>query len=184
MLKRTLDLFCSGMGLLLLLPVFLIISILVMLDGGSPFYTQKRIGRHNKPFQMIKFRSMIKNAENLGGYSTTTNDKRITKVGKYIRRTSVDEIPQLINVLKGDMSLIGPRPNVLEQKKLYKEDDWNLRHSIRPGITGLAQSTLRSSATEDQRLALDLEYVQKQNFKLDLMIIWQTIKQIIRKGGN
>lgn len=127
---------------------------------------------------------MVINAESLGGYSTADCDPRITPIGRFIRRTSLDELPQLLNVLVGDMSIVGPRPDVPAQRSFYTEDEWMVRHSIRPGITGLAQSTMRSEATKEQRKAMDLEYANNASLALDARIILMTIKQIIFKGGN
>ncbi|EPK4062881.1 sugar transferase, partial [Morganella morganii] len=106
------------------------------------------------------------------------------RIGKYLRRSSIDELPQLINVLKGDMSLVGPRPNVLSQKELYQPQDWDKRNTVLPGITGLAQASIRSDGTPEQRLELDLFYVNNMSFLFDMKIILMTIKQIIKKGGN
>jgi lipopolysaccharide/colanic/teichoic acid biosynthesis glycosyltransferase len=133
---------------------------------------------------MWKFRSMVINAESLGGYSTADRDPRITPIGRFIRKTSLDELPQLLNVLFGEMSIVGPRPDVPAQRSLYTEEEWMVRHSVRPGITGLAQSTLRSEATTEQRKAMDLEYAKNVSFALDVRIILMTIRQVVFKGGN
>jgi len=127
---------------------------------------------------------MIVNAEKIGGHSTLDNDSRITPIGRLIRKSSIDEVPQLINVLKGEMSLVGPRPDLLKQKDEYSDEEWLKRLSVKPGITGLAQATLRSSATPEQRKKLDLDYVEKQSMCLDLLIISLTFKQVIFRGGN
>ena len=127
---------------------------------------------------------MVINAESLGGYSTADRDPRITAIGRFIRRTSLDELPQLLNVLFGEMSIVGPRPDVPAQRSLYTDDEWTVRHSVRPGITGLAQSTLRSEATTEQRKAMDLEYAKNVSFALDVRIILMTIRQVVFKGGN
>jgi lipopolysaccharide/colanic/teichoic acid biosynthesis glycosyltransferase len=127
---------------------------------------------------------MVVNAEKLGGYSTLDNDSRITPVGRFIRRSSIDELPQLINVLKGEMSIVGPRPDVLKQKSEYSDEEWLKRLSVKPGITGLAQATLRSSATPEQRKRLDLDYVEQQSMWLDIKVIILTLKQVVFRGGN
>lgn len=184
-MKRLLDIVCSLIGLLLLLPIFLLITLLIYIDDpGSIFYQQKRIGKNGQVFKIIKFRSMKADADKVGPYFTTENDLRITTVGRILRRTSLDELPQLLNVLLGEMSLVGPRPNVEQQRELYTKEEWKVRNSVQPGITGLAQATLRSNASEKERTALDLEYVSKSSFIFDLKIILLTIKQVILKGGN
>ena len=133
---------------------------------------------------MLKFRSMVKNAASIGPYFTSANDPRITRVGRFIRRTSLDELPQLINVLLGDMSLVGPRPDVPAQRSLYTEADWVQRCSVRPGITGLAQALYRSTSTEAQRLEADLRYTREASLWLDLKICWWTVQRLGGKGAN
>jgi lipopolysaccharide/colanic/teichoic acid biosynthesis glycosyltransferase len=133
---------------------------------------------------MYKFRSMVRNAAAIGPFNTAAADPRITRVGRFIRRTSLDELPQLLNVLKGDMSLVGPRPDVPLQRSLYNEADWAERCSVRPGITGLAQVVLRSEGTEDQRRELDLRYVREQSVWLDLKIMAWTVGRLTGKGSN
>jgi lipopolysaccharide/colanic/teichoic acid biosynthesis glycosyltransferase len=133
---------------------------------------------------MYKFRSMVRNAAAIGPYYTASDDPRVTTVGRFLRRSSIDELPQLLNVLMGDMSLVGPRPDVPVQRPLYNDGDWAQRCSVRPGITGLAQALLRSEATESQRLALDLRYAREHNFWLDLRIIAWTLGRATGRGGN
>ena len=172
-------------AILILMPLLLIIAAIIRLqDGGPSLFSQQRVGKDGRIFRMLKFRSMVINAESLGGFSTADRDPRITPVGRFIRRTSLDEVPQLLNVLVGDMSIVGPRPDVPAQRGLYTEDEWMLRHSVHPGITGLAQATMRSEATKEQRKAMDLEYAKNVSFALDVRIILMTIKQVIFKGGN
>lgn len=184
-MKRLFDFFSSFVGLFLLLPVFLLTSIIILIDDFGPiFYKQQRVGLNGKFFGMYKFRSMKVNADKIGPYFTSSNDPRITKFGKFLRRSSIDELPQLLNVLFGHMSIVGPRPNVPQQEELYTVDSWEKRNSVRPGITGLAQSINRSGASEKEREHLDLEYVEKANFLFDLKIIIMTIKQVAMKGGN
>lgn len=179
-MKRIFDVLCSLIALIPLSPLFLIISILIKIESKGPiFFRQERVGKNGKTFRLYKFRSMVVNADKTGPYFTTINDNRITKVGKFIRATSLDELPQIINVLVGEMSLVGPRPDVPAQKELYKEEEWIERHKVKPGITGLAQATLRSSATMDKRTELDIQYVRSCNLLMDLKIIWWTIKQLI-----
>lgn len=163
----------------------IIVALAVYLqDRGPIFFVQKRTGLNGSEFGMFKFRSMCIDAELKGGYSTLDGDPRITTIGRLIRRTSLDELPQIINVIKGDMSIVGPRPDVPAQKTLYQVEEWTLRHQVRPGITGLAQATLRSVATPDQRKEMDLKYARGASLALDLKIIALTCKQILIKGGN
>jgi len=183
-MKRVFDIIASLVALVIFSPAFIIVSLVIKVDGGPILFMQKRVGKNGILFSIYKFRSMVINAEKLGGYSTSENDKRITKVGTFIRKTSLDEIPQLINVLKGEMTLVGPRPDVPAQKNEYSDAQWAKRNSVTPGITGLAQATLRSKATWQQRYDLDIEYIEKSSFFYDLWIILLTIKQVFLKGGN
>ncbi len=182
--KRLFDILISVFALLLLLPAFLVIAVSIKLDSpGAIFFRQTRVGRGGRPFGMLKFRSMVQDAEKRGGYSTIQGDPRITRLGRFLRRSSIDELPQLLNVLMGDMSLVGPRPDVPAQRVGYSEEEWQVRHKVRPGITGLAQATVRSQAKTGQRKALDLEYVAKASFWFDLKILARTVKQILGKGS-
>jgi lipopolysaccharide/colanic/teichoic acid biosynthesis glycosyltransferase len=184
-MKRLTDIFLAGLALLVMSPFMLIVALAVYLhDRGPVFFKQRRVGLGGAEFGMYKFRSMTVDAESRGGYSTADGDPRITPVGRFIRRTSLDELPQIINVLMGDMSIVGPRPDVPAQKQLYREDEWALRNSVRPGITGLAQATLRSEATTEQRKELDLAYAKTSSMFLDMKIITMTFKQVLTKGGN
>ena len=163
------------------------LSVMLLIACGDPgpvFFRQVRVGRHGAPFGMYKFRSMVVDAERRGGHATADGDPRITRVGAFIRRTSLDELPQLINVLAGDMSLVGPRPDVPAQQADYSLHEWQLRCAVKPGITGLAQATTRSAATQQERTAMDLRYVSEASMALDLKIIGMTIKQVLGKGGN
>lgn len=184
-MKRLIDIAFALMALLLLAPVLGLCALAVAFESGWPvLYCQTRVGLGGQPFNMLKFRSMVKNADALGSYMTQANDARITRVGRFIRRTSLDELPQIINVLRGDMSLVGPRPDVPLQKALYAPGDWAQRCSVRPGITGLAQAVIRSEATPDQRLALDLRYVQESSVWFDLKIMLWTLRRLSGKGSN
>lgn len=184
-MKRLMDLSLSLLALLLLSPLMALTAIAVALESGLPvLFVQRRLGLGGREFGMYKFRSMVKDASSLGPYFTVDGDPRITRVGRLIRRTSIDELPQLLNVLKGEMSLVGPRPDVPEQRKLYGDDDWALRCSVRPGITGLAQALLRSEGTEQQRLALDLRYAREASVWLDLRILAWTVGRLSGKGSN
>ncbi|WP_067587596.1 sugar transferase [Endozoicomonas ascidiicola] len=184
-MKRLFDLLVSLAAIICALPILLITAVAIKLDSkGGVLFKQARIGLNGKHFSIYKFRSMVIGAARSGPYFTEANDRRITRVGAFIRRTSLDELPQILNVLQGDMSIVGPRPNVPEQEKEYANNQWVKRNSVKPGITGLAQATLRSQATPEQRTALDLEYVDKNSMGMDLRIILMTVKQILSKGGN
>jgi lipopolysaccharide/colanic/teichoic acid biosynthesis glycosyltransferase len=183
--KRLLDIVLALLALLLLSPLLLATALAIALDSGLPvLFRQTRVGRHGHAFGMLKFRSMVNDAAAVGPYYTSADDPRITRVGRFIRRTSLDELPQLFNVLMGDMSLVGPRPDVPAQRSLYSEQDWSQRCSVRPGITGLAQALYRSDSTEVQRLEADLRYVRDASLWLDLKIIWWTLRRIGGQGSN
>ena len=184
-MKRLIDIGLSLLALLVLSPILLGAALAVFIDSGAPvFFKQIRVGAGGLLFGMFKFRSMRQGAETTGPYFTQDNDVRITRVGKFIRRTSIDELPQLINVLLGDMSLVGPRPDVPAQQALYSADEWQQRCSVRPGITGLAQALIRSVGTHQDRLALDLRYTREQSAWLDIKIMWLTLARLNGKGGN
>lgn len=183
--KRLFDFLTSLFAIAVLaLPMAAVALAVRLQDGGPIYFRQQRVGQSGRIFQILKFRSMAINAEQLGGFETAAQDPRITPIGRFIRRTSLDELPQLFNVLRGEMSIVGPRPDVPAQRARYKPEEWIKRHSVRPGITGLAQATLRSEATLEQRKALDLEYVTNISLKRDIAIIIMTIKQVIYRGGN
>ncbi|MBC7718637.1 MAG: sugar transferase [Chitinophagaceae bacterium] len=184
-MKRLLDLVVSLAALLLLSPVLLGAAVAVVWGSGWPiFYRQQRVGRGGQTFGMLKFRSMHKDADAVGPYFTAANDARITPVGRFLRRTSIDELPQIINVLMGDMSLVGPRPDVPAQQPLYSSADWVRRCSVLPGITGLAQVKGRSECTFAQRLAFDLQYVSNSTVWLDVKILTATVIQLRRTQSN
>lgn len=184
-MKRIFDFIVSFYSVLLLIPFFILIGVAIKLDSKGPvLFKQKRVGYLGNPFFIFKFRSMVQNSENIGPYYTQANDPRVTSVGRFLRRTSLDELPQLLNVILGNMSLVGPRPNVFAQRKDYTQEEWDKRNSVKPGITGLHQATLRSNSTLEQRKKIDLEYVDNHSFFFDLKIILLTVKQIVLKGGN
>lgn len=184
-MKRLTDIVLSLTALVLLSPVLFLAAMAVMFGSGLPiFFRQTRVGLDGREFGMFKFRSMVKNAALTGPYFTNINDTRITRVGRFIRRTSIDELPQIINVLLGDMSLVGPRPDVPLQKSLYAPEDWLRRCSVRPGITGLAQVLIRSTGTHESRLDLDLRYISEQSTLADVKIMWLTLARLNGKGGN
>jgi lipopolysaccharide/colanic/teichoic acid biosynthesis glycosyltransferase len=183
--KRFNDMVLSLVALFLLSPILLLTMLAIVIDSGWPvFFRQIRVGRGGREFGVFKFRSMVQNAASTGPYFTESNDVRITRVGRFIRRTSIDELPQIINVLMGDMSLVGPRPDVPQQQALYSPQDWARRCSVRPGITGLAQVKGRSEPTLEQRLSLDLVYADQASWWLDMQIMWWTLRQLGGKHAN
>ena len=184
-MKRLLDVVLALAALTLLAPVLIVVAVAVALDSGRPvLFRQVRVGLGGREFDMVKFRSMVRDAATIGPYFTSDDDPRITRVGRFIRRTSLDEMPQLFNVLAGDMSLVGPRPDVPAQRNLYSDEQWAVRCSVRPGITGLAQARLRSSATPQERLDLDLRYAREHSLWLDLRILGWTLGRLSGKGAN
>ena len=184
-MKRAMDIVLSLVALCALSPLLLAAALTIAVETGLPvLFRQTRVGLNGREFGMFKFRSMVKNAASLGPYFTQADDPRITRVGRFLRRTSIDELPQLINVLKGDMSLVGPRPDVPAQRSLYSDADWAQRCSMRPGITGLAQALYRSDSTEAQRLEADLRYIREASLWLDLEICWWTLKRLGGQGAN
>lgn len=184
MTKRLVDITFSLIVLICVLPVFVIVPVAIRLDSPGPvFYRQTRVGLGGRVFQMLKFRSMIVNADRIGGHSTKIGDTRITRIGALLRKSSLDELPQLLNVLKGDMSLVGPRPDVPAQEQDYTSAEWQRRTSVLPGITGLAQATRRSAATPEERKQLDLDYVARRSVGMDFRILALTARQILSRGG-
>lgn len=179
MIKRIFDILAAFFGLLLLSPVILIVAWQVHRKLGSPvFFRQTRPGLHGKSFEMIKFRTM-RDASGADG-NPLSDSERITPFGRFLRSTSLDELPELWNVLKGDMSIVGPRPLLMEYMDYYTEEEM-LRHTVRPGVTGLAQVSGRNALTWEQKLGLDVEYVQKQTFLFDIKIILTTIKKVFKR---
>ncbi|SFR48457.1 Sugar transferase involved in LPS biosynthesis (colanic, teichoic acid) [Robiginitalea myxolifaciens] len=180
--KRLIDLLISASMLLILSPILLLISILLYFaNSGSVFFRQERPGKGEKIFRIIKFKTM--NDKRDGEGKLLPDSKRLTPVGRIIRKTSLDEVPQLINVFKGDMSLIGPRPLLPKYLPFYTEKE-RLRHTVLPGITGLAQVSGRNLLDWDERLQKDAEYVEKLSFPLDIKIIIQTVINVIRSKDN
>ena len=181
-LKRMLDIAASVVALTVFSPVFLLASIAIMLEDGRPvFYLQQRLGFRGQVFRIIKFRTMCHDAERLTGARLSKGelDSRITRAGRLLRRTGLDEVPQFINVLRGDMSVVGPRPErpELAQKILEETPDWNLRLLVRPGITGVAQVLGRYNTAPEDKLTMDLSYIRSRSlFNYDLTIILNTLK--------
>ena len=174
--------------LVILLPLFVLISVIIIIDSGRPiFFLQDRRGKDGIIFQMIKFRTMIVNAERIGsGHYSFKDDPRITKTGKWLRKTSLDELPQLINILMGDMAFIGPRPVLVNHPYSINEypDHYRARFDIKPGVTGWAQVNGRKTLAWDERLELDVEYVSKESFFFDIKIILKTISTIFNTTDN
>ena len=184
-MKRGLDILLAVLGLLVSSPLLVAAAAAIALESGRPvLFRQERVGLGGRTFRMLKFRSMVQDAAATGPYYTQDNDPRITRVGRVLRRTSIDELPQLWNVLRGDMSLVGPRPDLPVQQSLYTPADWALRCSVRPGLTGPAQATLRSQATPEQRLAADLDYARHPGVWRDLRILARTFGRLAGQGSN
>ncbi len=178
--KRIIDFSISLFALILLLPLFVFITILIRIKLGKPvFFVQERPGKNEKIFKLIKFRSM-KNETNKQGV-LLDDSQRLTKFGSFLRSTSLDEIPGLINILKGDMSIVGPRPLLVEYLPLYSQEQ-RKRHSIKPGLTGHAQVNGRNSITWEQKFHLDIEYVNNVSFIFDLKIILKTVIKVIKRS--
>ncbi|MDR7029007.1 sugar transferase [Rhizobium rosettiformans] len=181
MIKRIVDIIGSAAGLLILSPVFLVVSVLIWVRMGQPIlFVQTRPGLGAKPFRMVKFRTM-RNAYDRQG-NPLSDAERLTKLGKVLRSTSLDELPELWNVLKGEMSLVGPRPLLMEYLPLYSPIQAS-RHNVRPGITGWAQIHGRNAISWDEKLALDAWYVENHNLKLDFAILLNTVAKVIKRDG-
>jgi exopolysaccharide biosynthesis polyprenyl glycosylphosphotransferase len=180
-LKRLIDITGSLLGLILLAPLFAVVAVMIKREShGSVFIAQERSGQNGKPFRMYKFRSMVASAADGPPVKVKANDPRVTRVGAFIRRTSIDELPQLFNVLKGDMSLVGPRPETFLYVDEYSE--WNRRRLyLRPGITGLAQAEgVRGNTSIDDKTKFDLEYMEKQSVWLDIKILVKTVVSLFK----
>ncbi|MFH3827694.1 sugar transferase [Acinetobacter nosocomialis] len=181
MLKRLLDIFISLFALLILMPVFLIVVYKVRKNLGSPvFFLQERPGKDGKLFKMIKFRSMKDGVDKDG--NILPDEERITPFGQKLRSTTLDEMPQLINVLKGDMSIVGPRPQLADFMQHYTPRQMR-RHEVRPGMTGLAQVNGRNNLSWEEKFELDVEYVEKYNIWLDFKIMIKTVQVMLKKEG-
>jgi len=177
-LKRIIDVVVSGVGLIILFPIFVVIGILIKLDSKGPvFFIQERAGKNGKMFKAYKLRTMVENAVAIGGEKISQDDLRITRVGKYLR-WGIDELPQLINVFKGDMSLVGPRPTLLEQVVRYSKEH-RRRLEVKPGITGWALINGRNILSWPEKIKLDIWYVDHWSSWLDLKILFKTIYVVI-----
>ena len=181
MVKRLLDILAASFGLVILSPAIFVVTILVRRQLGAPvLFRQTRPGLFGHPFKMVKFRTM-RNLSNLNG-SQLADVERITKLGQRLRSSSIDELPELWNVLKGEMSLVGPRPLLMEYLPLYTPEQAR-RHDVRPGITGWAQVNGRNAISWDEKFALDVWYVDNRTIWLDLKIIWMTVKKVLIREG-
>ena len=179
--KRAIDIVCSGLGLIVLSPILVIAAILIRKNLGSPiFFTQDRIGKDGKVFKMIKFRTMLDATDKYG--NQLPDEERLTSFGKLLRSTSIDELPELVNVFLGDMSLVGPRPLLVEYKDLYSTEQWR-RHEVRPGITGWAQVNGRNTLDWKSRFKLDVEYVDSFNLLMDVKILFMTVGKVLKRDG-
>lgn len=180
MLKRVFDILVSLIGLIVFSPILLLVSILVRTKLGSPiFFTQDRVGKDNKIFKMIKFRTMTDARDKFG--ELLSDEERLTSFGKFLRSSSLDELPELINVLKGDMSLVGPRPLLEKYLPLYSEEQIK-RHNVKPGITGWAQVNGRNSISWTEKFKLDVFYVENYSFLFDIKILFLTVYKVLKRS--
>ncbi len=194
-IKRAIDVIISLIGLILLSPIFLLLAIIIKIDSKGPvFFSHTRYGKNGKKFKMYKFRTMYENAQDMIKDFTPEqmkewkenfklkDDPRITKVGKFLRKTSLDELPQIVNIIKGDLSIIGPRPVIEEELEKYG-DNKDKFLSVTPGLTGYWQANGRSSTTYEQRMEMELYYIDHISPKLDVKIFFKTIESVIKKEG-
>jgi lipopolysaccharide/colanic/teichoic acid biosynthesis glycosyltransferase len=184
MTRRAIDIMLSLLGLALAAPLLALAALAIRLESAGPvIYRQRRVGRDGRPFDMLKLRTMVHGAERLGaGLKVNEGDPRITRVGALLRRASLDELPNLVNVLRGEMSLIGPRPTIPEQVDQYTPRQRG-RLLVRPGITGWAQVNGRASLAWSERIELDLYYIEHRSLRLDLRIAWRTLRMLVRGEG-
>jgi len=182
-MKRCVDILGAIAGLLVLWPVLAAIAFAIRRDSPGPaLFLQKRVGRFGRVYDIYKFRSMVAQAPSQGAPTTQVGDPRITRIGRILRKFSLDELPQLFNVLKGEMSLVGPRPELPIQRINYSEEEWTIRHRVRPGLTGWAQVNGRHFIEPGRRKTLDLQYAQKLDLALDVRIVILTLREIFLRG--
>ncbi len=182
-MKRLFDSAVSLMALLMLWPVLVVIALAIRLtSSGAAVFTQTRAGKGGQPFTIYKFRTMRLEADPYGASPKNGEDPRLTRIGHFLRETSLDELPQLLNILRGDMSLVGPRPLYVSQMDEWDEPQ-KKRLSVEPGLTGLAQISGRANLTMEQKLELDVQYVETQSFSLDLQILCQTLAQVLGRDS-
>ena len=184
MIRRVVDVAVAAVALVVTAPIVLAAMVAIRLESrGHPIYRQRRVGKDGVEFDMLKLRTMVSGAESMGaGLAVTEGDARITRVGRLLRRWSIDELPNLVNVLRGEMSLIGPRPTIQVQVAQYTERQRG-RLKIRPGLTGWAQIHGRTSLPWHERIELDLWYVEHRKLKTDLVIVWQTVRMLVNGDG-
>nr|WP_180874722.1 sugar transferase [Limosilactobacillus reuteri] len=194
-MKRLFDIVAATCGIIILSPLMIVIAVLIKVEDHGPiFYKQVRVGKNGKTFKMYKFRSMFINADKMldklkeqndvdGPMFKMKDDPRVTKIGHFIRKHSLDELPQFFNVLKGDMSLVGPRPPLPSEVEEYSEYD-KQRLFVIPGCTGLWQATERNEVGFNEMVQLDIQYIQRASFTFDLWIIWKTVGIVIKPNGS
>lgn len=181
-IKPVLDLTVGIVGIFILFPFLLLVAvILFLMMGENPFFTQKRVGQYGKLFSVVKFKTMTNAVDENG--NLLADEERETKIGNFLRRMSIDELPQIINILKGDMSLVGPRPWIPEQLEEFSDLDLDRRCKVKPGITGLAQIRGRNEIPFGKRMSYDLYYVRHGSFSKDICILWKTIFKVIKREG-
>ena len=193
--KRVLDIVASTIGLVICIIPFLVIMMLIVIDSpGAPIYIHRRIGKNGKPLPLIKFRTMYRNADDMMAKFTSEQmaewqenfkvecDPRITKIGRFLRRSSLDELPQILNILKGELSIVGPRPVVAEELERYGTNKEKFL-SVTPGLTGYWQAYARSNCTYEQRMKMELYYVENANFWWDIKIMFATVGSVLRRHG-
>ena len=184
MARRSFDIAVAAAGLIVASPVLLLAILAVKLESrGGAFYRQRRVGLHGREFDVLKLRTMVHGAEHIGaGMAVNTGDARITRVGRILRRTSLDELPNLVNVLRGEMAIVGPRPTLPAQVAQYTERERG-RLAVRPGITGWAQVNGRASLPWSERIELDLWYIEHRSWRLDARILWRSAQLVVRGEG-
>jgi len=184
MLRRAFDIVAAAAGLLLSSPLLLLAMLAVKLESrGGAFYRQRRVGLDGREFDVLKLRTMVQGAEHIGaGMAVNAGDSRITRIGKILRRTSLDELPNLVNVLRGEMAIVGPRPTLASQVAQYTERERG-RLAVRPGLTGWAQVNGRTSLPWSERIELDLWYIEHRSWRLDMKILWRSAQLVVRGEG-
>lgn len=182
--KRILDIMLSSLGIAVLSPLLCVLSVMIILESGAPvLFVQERAGMNGKPFRILKFRTMIPDAVKTGlGLRTSQDDPRVTRVGKFLREYHLDELPQLVNVMKGDMSIVGPRPTIPSQVETYTPFE-KRRLEVRPGVTGLAQVSGNNTLSWEERIRLDVYYVDSISLPMDIKIILRTPATVANKEG-
>ena len=181
MIKRLFDILVASLALLILLPALLLLAVLILVNMGRPIlFSQQRPGLAGRPFTILKFRTMTAQRSQDG--ELLSDEERLTRIGRFLRATSLDELPTLLNVIRGEMSLVGPRPLLMEYLPLYSKEQAR-RHHVRPGITGWAQVSGRNALTWEEKFELDVWYVDNRSFWLDLRILWLTLAKVVKREG-